>query len=98
MSKSPRLYLSTVDGSGWENVEITAYARWLTDGTLKSYSGLTMVARTNHGDFTRGCSAAGYYARLYRSTGEASFQKEYFHDSGTVGTIYSASKRVAVEG
>ena len=74
MSKTPRLYLTSSPRYGWEDVEMTSYATWHRDGTLKSYSGLTMVARTNHGDYTQGCTAAGYYARIYRSSGEAAFQ------------------------
>ena len=92
MTKTPRLYITST--RGFEDVEMTSYAKWVSDGTLKSYSGLTLVARTNHGDYSQGCTAAGYYARIYRSSGEAAFQKEYFHDVS--GTIYSASRRTVV--
>ena len=101
MAGSPRLYTSSSPPFGWSNVEFTAYGRWLSDGstgdppvsTLKSYSGLTLVARTNHGDYADGCSNAGYYARVYRSTGQVALQKEYFHD--TSGTMYTSPKRVS---
>ena len=89
----PRLYLNKKPNSpGWEDVEFTAYGKYVADGALKSSSGLTMVARSSHGDFNDGCSAPGYYARIYRSSGEVAFQKEYFHEGSKI--IYSNSKRV----
>ena len=97
---SPRLYVSHDDPSlGWEDTEITAYGKYVEKGTSKSYSGLTIVTRSNHDLYsTDGCSAFGYYARIYQSTGECAFQKEYFHgasgDPFYVGTVYSPSKRV----
>lgn len=75
---------------GYENIEFTAYGKYVSDGKGLSYSGLTMVARTNHGNFDNGCTGAGYMARLYRETGEVSLQKEYYHGSYN---IYTASKR-----
>uniref|UniRef100_A0A7S4N5U2 Uncharacterized protein n=1 Tax=Odontella aurita TaxID=265563 RepID=A0A7S4N5U2_9STRA len=93
MKKSPRLYIESSPTNGWENTEFTAYGKYESFGSLKSYSGLTLVARSNHDNYKNdGCSAASYYARVYADSGEASFQKEYFH--GSSGTVYSASNRV----
>ena len=76
MKGSPRLYVNKVEGDdGFENVEMTAYGKFENFGTLKSYSGLTMAVRTSHALYKEdGCKAAGYYARIYALTGEASFQ------------------------
>eukprot|EP00854_Cymbomonas_tetramitiformis_P016264 gene16264-19299_t len=93
MKGNPRLYVES-KSFGWESVEFTAYGRWVADGRVQSYSGLTLIARTNHGDYSNGCSAPGYYARIYRTSGESSIQKEYFHNSSTV--VYSSSKRVQI--
>lgn len=89
---SPRLYVSsTVEG--WEDVEITAYGKYVNTGVGRSYSGLTLVTRSNHDEYKAdGCEAFGYYARVYQDTGECAFQKEYYH--GTTGTVYSPSRRV----
>jgi hypothetical protein len=92
MTGSPRLYISTSE-EGWDNVEMTAYGRFAIDGIFKDYSGLTMAARSNHDLYKDdGCQALGYYARIYKITGECAFQKEYYHDND--GTVYSPSKRV----
>jgi hypothetical protein len=91
MTGSPRLYISTSE-EGWENVEMTAYGRFVIDGNFLSYSGLTMAARSNHDLYKEdGCEALGYYARIYKYTGECAFQKEYYHGKKT---IYSPSNRV----
>eukprot|EP00935_MAST-01C_sp_MAST-1C-sp1_P002877 g2877.t1 len=103
MHGSPRLYIAGIGdstdtyhgstGGGWENVEMTVYARFVSDGVLKSYSGLTLVARSNHNDYKENaCSASGYYARIYKSTGQAAFIKEYYHNAST-GTVYAPSRR-----
>jgi len=98
---NPRLYISHDDPSveGWENVEITAYGKYVNRGVSKSYSGLTFATRSNHDEYaSNGCSAFGYYARIYENTGECAIQKEYFHGNSNdpiyVGTVYSNSKRV----
>lgn len=88
---SPRLYISN-GADRWKDVEIVAYGNYKNKGSVKSYSGLTLVARSNHDNYKNdGCDAFSYYARIYLETGECAFQKEYFHGSSTV---YSASKRV----
>lgn len=94
MINSPRLYIAAEEGHGFEDVEFTVYGKWVKDGSPKSSSGLTMVARTNHGEWGDGCTGAGYMARIYYETGQVSFQKEYYH--GDSGTIYSASRRLSL--
>jgi hypothetical protein len=92
---SPRLYVYNRPRKiKWENIEMTAYGKFVNDGTLSDSSGLTMAARSNHDLHTSdGCEAMGYYARIYRSTGECAFQKEYYHPAKG-RTVYSPTKRV----
>jgi hypothetical protein len=87
---SPRLYISN-GIYGWEDVEFIAYGKYMGKGSVKSYSGLTLVARSNH-DTYNGCDAFGYYARIYLNSGECAFQKEYYHEYGG-STVYSPSTR-----
>eukprot|EP00521_Asterionellopsis_glacialis_P006029 CAMPEP_0195281954 /NCGR_PEP_ID=MMETSP0707-20130614/1047_1 /TAXON_ID=33640 /ORGANISM="Asterionellopsis glacialis, Strain CCMP134" /LENGTH=868 /DNA_ID=CAMNT_0040340893 /DNA_START=141 /DNA_END=2744 /DNA_ORIENTATION=- len=87
---SPRFY---IDGD-WENVEFTAYGKYVRDINPLPYSGLTLVARSGHAtSYLNPCDAAGYYARIYANSGEVAFQKEYYHDSGVIGNVYSKSIR-----
>mmetsp|Transcript_12499 Transcript_12499/g.18346 ORF Transcript_12499/g.18346 Transcript_12499/m.18346 type:complete len:498 (+) Transcript_12499:91-1584(+) len=97
----PRLYINNTVAGGWENVEFTAYGNYIALGTLpiKSYAGLTLVARSNHDAYANApCEAFGYYARIYQETGECAFQKEYYHGDVDVGdpydTVYTATRRV----
>lgn len=80
MTKRPRLYIEKENGDeGFGDVEFVAYGKVGSFGELKSYSGLTLVARSEHGSYgDNGCNAAGYYARIYAETGEASFQVSDF--------------------
>ena len=91
--RKPRLYIAKESGvEGWADVEMTAYCKYVSVGDSYSYSGCTMVARSNHDTSPDGpCGAFGYYARLYQGSGECAFQKEYWHGDGTV---YSPSRRV----
>lgn len=89
MTKKSRYYIYKAY-EGYEDVEFTAYGKYVSDGEILSSSGLTMVARSNHGDFEDGCTAPGYMARLYRETGQVSLQKEYYHGPYTV---YTDSRR-----
>lgn len=94
---SPRLYVSPEEGiDGWDDVVITAYAKYVDQGAqpYKSYSGLTIATRTKHDNYQNDpCDAFGYYARIYQESGECSFQKEYYHSTDT-GTVYSGTNRV----
>jgi hypothetical protein len=86
MRASSRLFIKSL-GSGWDGVEMTAYGRYTLDDAEVAgapfYSGITMVARTNHeisdGGNEDGCSAAGYTATILRSTGQIELGKEYYH-------------------
>lgn len=92
MKKRTRYYVyKSQEDVGYEDVEFTAYGKYVSDGEILSSSGLTMVARTNHGDFDDGCTAPGYMARLFRETGEVSLQKEYFHNMSY--SVYTKSNR-----
>ena len=93
MLGNPRYYIDNSD-IGWRNVEFTGYATWISDGEkLSSVSGFTMAARSSHDLYADdGCEAFGYYARIYRDTGECAFQKEYYHDKDN-DTIYGRSIR-----
>jgi hypothetical protein len=82
---SPRVYISGASGVFWEDVELTAYGKYIRDygNGSKSNSGLTLVARSSHslysasacrqniyaGETCSPCKAAGYYARIYRHPG-----------------------------
>ena len=56
-----------------------------------SYSGFTLVSRSNHHLYKEDpCMARSYYCRLWKN-GEIGFQQEYRHGSGT---SYSPSNRV----
>jgi len=88
---SPRLYISNSDR--WENVEMSAYGKWVERGTLKSFSGFTMAARSNHDNYRgNGCDAFGYYARIHWQSGRLAFTKEYFH--GSDGVVYTTANEI----
>lgn len=94
MSNSPRYYVGDEMGNlKWQNVEMTVYARRVLDSSIKPHTGFTLVARTNHDLYKEDpCQALGYHARIHFETGEAAFQKEFYHGSSV---IYSASKRTS---
>lgn len=82
---SPRLYINSGSGAGWENVEFTAYGYYDGDytGTTSSRAGLTLIARSSHSLYAEAacqnalytskvcgpCKAAGYYTKIYRNPG-----------------------------
>jgi hypothetical protein len=82
--RSPRVYISGASGVLWEDVELTAYGKYIQDvGPGSSSSGLTLVARSSHSLYTNSachqtiyegqtcspCQAIGYYARIYSDPG-----------------------------
>eukprot|EP00957_Ditylum_brightwellii_P166521 12675635-Ditylum_brightwellii.AAC.1 len=83
MKNSPTLLISKKQGiKGWNNVEITGYGKYITDGTIRNHSGLNMIARTNRGWMgDDGCAAPLYWAKIDRLKGMASFQKVYYHSN-----------------
>jgi hypothetical protein len=106
---SPRAYITAGGDEGWEDVEFTAYGKYIDDSMRpKSYSGLTLVARTSHslnkasacnesiyaGKTCSPCKAAGYYARIYKE-GNSNGETSFQKEyyHGT-STVYSASRRV----
>ena len=49
MKANPRLFISKLDGDdGFGNVEFMAYGKYQSFGSLKSFPGLAMAARTSH--------------------------------------------------
>jgi hypothetical protein len=88
---APRLYIESQ--YDWDNVEFTVYGKYVTVGTPQAFSGLTLAARNNHGDYDDGCSAPGYYARMYLDSGKVAFQKEYYHDETSI--IYTSPNEVS---
>lgn len=79
---TPRMYIHDPAWvRQWRDVEATVYAMRREDSDI-DYSGITIVARTNHlrtGEGTRGrCDTRGYGARL-RFDGHADFEKETAH-------------------
>ncbi|TMW68897.1 hypothetical protein Poli38472_001053 [Pythium oligandrum] len=92
MKGSPRYYL-TAPNADFLNVEMISYGRLKSKKKFKDLAGMTMVTRSNHGDFGNDpCQAMGYYSRIYFNTGEFAFQKEFFHENQK-RTIYTASRR-----
>jgi hypothetical protein len=96
----PRLYItkdedgdSSSTAPGFENIEITVYANWQSDGERDELAGFTIMGRSNHLNIKNdGCSAAGYYAKFWadgESDGKTSFAKEYFHDHDSDKTVYA---------
>ena len=94
MTGSPRFYIHTPN----KNVEFEASFKlngWENDEPL-SYSGFTMVLRSNHHLYKDDpCQARSYYVR-YWNDGRIGFQKEMRHSS-TEGTQYSNSNTIPVE-
>ena len=74
---SPRLRVFDID---FENVEITFYARRISEEQAISYQGFVAGARSKH--FTDAlCGANTYYGR-FTYDGRVSFEKELFHGHG----------------
>lgn len=94
MVGDPRYYVYDRDAvKTWGNFEATVYGMRVKDEEpIKSYTGFTIFGRNNHNLYHKDpCQALGYYFRYYFSTGEFSFQKEFYHGDAT---YYSASRRV----
>ena len=87
MTGSPRYYIHQYH----KNVEFTSYFKLNGWSDMKSYSGFTLVSRSNHHLYKEDpCAARSYYCRLWNN-GEIGFQQEFRH--GSDGTSYSSSKR-----
>ena len=79
---SPRMYV--YDSSGvkmWNNVEVTVYAKRISESGEVSSQGIVIGARSEHQKATleNPCFGATYYGRLLYD-GRAVFQKEVIHE------------------
>lgn len=95
MVGDPRYYVyDRSDVQTWGDFEATVYAmRVEEEDPMQSYSGFTIFGRSSHNLYhDEPCQALGYYFRYYYSTGQFSFQKEFYHGDST---YYSASRRIS---
>lgn len=79
---SPRMYvLDPEKKNKWNNVEVTMYARRISEYGVISSQGIVIGARSEHQDATEEnpCSGTAYYGRLLYD-GRAVFQKELIHE------------------
>jgi hypothetical protein len=86
---APRMYIYDVlKEKKWNNVEVTVYARRISESGTVSSQGIVIGARSNHQDATLNnpCLGATYYGRLLYD-GRAVFQKEVIHEGA-----YSTNK------
>jgi len=78
---TPRMYVVDLARTrGWKNVEITVYARRISDDST-SWGGIMAYARTNHLIDSNYCDTRGYGGR-FRYDGNTDFEKETKHDTG----------------
>ncbi len=78
----PRMYVYDRNKSKkWGDVEITVYAKRVSESGVTSSQGIVIGARSEHQDATldNPCSGATYYGRLLYD-GRAVFQKEVIHE------------------
>lgn len=86
---SPRMYVyDRKEQKKWKNVEVTVYAKRISESKEVSYQGIVIGARSEHQDATlkKPCKGATYYGRLLYD-GRAVFQKEVIHEG-----LYSSNK------
>lgn len=86
---SPRMYIyDPAKDKKWNNVEVTVYAKRISETESVSYQGIVIGARSEHQDATlkKPCLGATYYGRLLYD-GRAVFQKEVIHEGA-----YSTNK------
>ncbi len=86
---SPRMYVHDVSKEKkWNNVEVTVYAKRISESGIMSSQGIVIGARSDHQDvtLTNPCLGAAYYGRLLYD-GRAVFQKEVMHEGA-----YSTNK------
>ncbi len=79
---APRMYVfDPAKGKQWTNVEVTVYAKRISEYGHTSSQGIVIGARSEHQDATEEdpCFGATYYARLLYD-GRAVFQKEIIHE------------------
>jgi hypothetical protein len=86
---APRMYVyDSAKKKKWNNVEVTVYAKRISETKSVSYQGMVIGARSEHQDATlkKPCLGATYYGRLLYD-GRAVFQKEVIHEGA-----YSTNK------
>ncbi len=86
---SPRIYVYDKDlKKKWNNVEVTVYAKRISETGVRSSQGFVIGARSEHQNAseTNVCSGRSYYGRLLYD-GRAVFQKEIIHEGS-----YSSNK------
>ena len=86
---SPRMYvLDPIKSKKWNNVEVTVYAKRISESVVISTQGIVIGARSEHQDATKEnpCLGRTYYGRLLYD-GRAVFQKEVIHEGA-----YSVNK------
>lgn len=79
---SPRMYVyDSAKKKKWNNVEVTVYAKRISESSIISSQGIVIGARSEHQDATakNPCLGATYYGRLLYD-GRAVFQKEVIHE------------------
>jgi len=86
---APRMYVyDNTKKKKWNNVEVTVYAKRISESGTVSSQGIVIGARSEHQDATlkNPCLGATYYGRLLYD-GRAVFQKEVIHEG-----VYSVNK------
>lgn len=79
---SPRMYvLDPTKNKKWNNIEVTVYAKRISESSVISSQGIVIGARSEHQDATKEnpCLGGTYYGRLLYD-GRAVFQKEVIHE------------------
>jgi len=76
---APRMYLyNALKQKIWGDVEITFYARRISETQTLSYQGFTAAAKIDHTDDNDICGTRGYYGRMLYD-GRMDFEKEINH-------------------
>ena len=86
---APRMYIyDSAKSEKWNNVEVTVYAKRISETGTMSSQGIVIGARSEHQDATpeAPCFGPTYYGRLLYD-GRAVFQKEVIHEGA-----YSSNK------
>lgn len=86
---APRMYVYDENKKlKWSDVEVTVYAKRISESGISSSQGIVIGARSEHQDATleTPCNGASYYGRLLFD-GRAVFQKEIIHEGS-----YSTNK------
>lgn len=91
----PRMYvLDPTKKEKWGNVEVTVYAKRISESGVISSQGIVIGARSEHQDATvaNPCLGATYYGRLLYD-GRAVFQKEVIHEGAYSANMPSENNK-----